>query len=158
MGDFTHLVQGKAVMVDVSHKTETQRRATSQALISTGDINLQKELSQEAQKELSSTIRIAAIQAAKKTSELIPLCHPLALEIVECEVKFKECAIVIECSAKTSGKTGVEMEAMTASAIAALTAYDMIKSKCPGAIIQHISLRSKEGGKSGVWKNTTKVM
>lgn len=158
MGDFTHLVKGKAVMVDVSHKPQTQRSAKSMALVDTGDIDLQKTLSKEAQRELASTIRIAAIYAAKKTSELIPLCHPLALENVECFVEFKDHRIVIECTAKTSGKTGVEMEAMTGAAIAALTAYDMVKSKCRGATIRHISLRSKEGGKSGVWKSNTKVM
>ncbi|MBI3016960.1 MAG: cyclic pyranopterin monophosphate synthase MoaC [Deltaproteobacteria bacterium] len=158
MGDFTHLVKGKAVMVDVSHKPQTQRTAKSMACVDTGEVNLQKILSKEAKQELATTIRISAICAAKKTSQLIPLCHPLALENIECFVQFKNHLIVIECTAKTSGKTGVEMEAMTASAIAALTAYDMIKSKCPQAIIQHISLRSKEGGKSGVWKSTTKVM
>ena len=157
MGDFSHLKKGKAQMVDVSSKPQTHRRATSMAVVDTGKIDLKKALSKEAQRELASTIRMAAIQAAKKTSELIPLCHPLALESVDCFVEFKNHVIVIECSAKTSGKTGVEMEAMTGSAIAALTAYDMVKSKCPEAYIQHVSLRYKEGGKSGVWKNNTKV-
>ncbi|MBI3019660.1 MAG: cyclic pyranopterin monophosphate synthase MoaC [Deltaproteobacteria bacterium] len=158
MGDFTHLAKGKAVMVDVSLKPQTARVAKSAACVDTGGVDLQKTLSKEAQRELATTIRISAICAAKKTSELIPLCHPLALENVECFVQFKNHLIVIECTAKTSGKTGVEMEAMLGAAIAALTAYDMIKSKCPGATIRHIGLKSKEGGKSGVWKNTTKVM
>lgn len=157
MGDLSHLKRGKAVMVDVSRKQETSRIAKSIAVVYTGKINLQKELSQEAQRELSTTVRIAAIQAAKKTSELIPLCHPLDLENIECSVEFKEHLIWIECFAKTSGKTGVEMEAMVGCSIGALTVYDMIKSKCPEALIQHISLRYKEGGKSGVWKNDLKV-
>ncbi len=157
MGDFTHLVEGCAVMVDVSLKPQTERVAKSGVVIDAGSVNLQKILSKEAQRELANTIRMAAIQAAKKTSELIPLCHPLSLEAMECAVEFKNHLILIECTAKTSGKTGVEMEAMTGSAIAALTAYDMIKSKCRGAVIQNLSLKSKEGGKSGVWKNNLKV-
>src|SRR3989338_418504 len=123
MGDFTHLVKGKAVMVDVSHKPQKARVAKSVAVVETGDIHLQKHISKEAQRELINTIRMAAIQAAKKTSELIPLCHPLSLEQVECVVEFKNNLVLIECTAKTSGKTGVEMEAMTGAAIAALTAY-----------------------------------
>ena len=158
MGDFTHLIKGKAVMVDVSPKVPTQRLAKSVACVETGNINLQKELSLDAQKELMAIIRISAIAAAKKTSELIPLCHPLSLEQVECAIEFKNNLILIECTAKTSGKTGVEMEAMTGAAIAALTAYDMIKSKCRGAIIRNLSLKSKEGGKSGVWKKNIEAI
>lgn len=83
MGDFTHLVEGCAVMVDVSLKPQTERVAKSGVVIDAGSVNLQKILSKEAQRELANTIRMAAIQAAKKTSELIPLCHPLSLEAME---------------------------------------------------------------------------
>src|SRR3989338_214415 len=154
MGDFTHLKKGKAVMVDVTQKTPSERIAKSKAHVQTGSINLKKELSQKAQQELALTIRLSAIQAAKKTSELIPLCHPLSLSFVECEVEFKENKILIICTAKTKNTTGVEMEAMVGASIGALTAYDMIKSKCRDTSIEKIQLVYKEGGKSGVWKRT----
>lgn len=152
MGDFSHLKEDQATMVDVGDKKPSQRIAASRASVRTGKFNIKKELSTKAQNELISVIRIAGICAAKKTSELIPLCHPLSLSQVDCSVELKENEIVMECTAKTVGITGVEMEAMTGAAIAALTCYDMIKSQCPEATIENIFLLSKEGGKSGVWK------
>ncbi len=158
MADFTHLIQGKAVMVDVTSKNSTQRMAKAGSLIDTGIVCIEKELSEKAKQELKAVIRIASIQAAKKTSELIPFCHPLVLTHVDCAVDIKKNKILIECMVKTTGSTGVEMEAMVGASLGALAAYDMIKSKCKGAEIQRVSLEYKEGGKSGVWKRPIQAM
>jgi cyclic pyranopterin phosphate synthase len=101
--------------------------------------------------DVLAVARIAGIMAAKKTSELIPLCHPLALTSVQVDFTFDTWGIQIECRAKTMGPTGVEMEALTAVSVAALTIYDMIKAVERGARINNIRLVHKEGGKSGVW-------
>ena len=154
-GGFSHLdYKGKARMVDVSAKESTLREATAQgkvlmtpataALIESGEVP---------KGDVFAAARIAGTLAAKKTGELIPLCHPLALTGVE--VRFDTDArageIAIEATVKTVGKTGVEMEAMTAVSVAALTIYDMCKSADREMILTDIKLISKQGGKSGTF-------
>ena len=98
-----------------------------------------------------ATARLAGIMAAKRTSELIPLCHPLSLEVVEVEASLDAGAVVLRVTARTTGKTGVEMEALTGAAAAALTVYDMCKAVDRGMVIEAVQLEHKSGGKSGTW-------
>jgi cyclic pyranopterin phosphate synthase len=138
-------------MVDVSGKQPSHRTATASAFV---------KLSREVLAALPSNpkgsplevARIAGIQAAKRTSELIPMCHPLQLTHVGLCVEIVEEGVSILSSVSTTGPTGVEMEALTAAAIAALTVYDMTKALDKGIVIQHIRLESKSGGKSGEFK------
>ena len=150
---FTHIDdQGKAVMVDVSKKAESFRVA-----VAAGKVTMQKKTlemileNKVAKGNVIETARIAGIMAAKKTAELIPLCHPLPLEkvSVEMEPDIENSAIQIKASASVTSKTGVEMEALTAVSIAALTIYDMIKATDREAVISDIVLIEKSGGKSG---------
>ena len=142
-------------MVDVSAKTDTPRTAVAQ-----GKVLLTKPvvaaLSEDAlpKGDLYATVRIAAIQGAKKCSELIPLCHPLPLHKVTVDIELDEPAgvLIIEVLCKTTGKTGVEMEALTGASVGALTAYDMCKGIDKGVVIGDIRLLEKSGGKSGHWK------
>jgi|TARA_B110000977_G_scaffold72155_1_gene97717 cyclic pyranopterin phosphate synthase len=141
-------------MVDIGSKAETDRLA-----IATGSIQMQAEtldlIQQGGHKkgDVLGIARIAGIMAAKKTSELIPLCHPLQLTSVKVNFNCNVEALQIECSVqvKTSGATGVEMEALTAVQVALLTIYDMCKAVDRGMVMQAIQLEQKEGGKSGVW-------
>jgi cyclic pyranopterin phosphate synthase len=144
--------QGRASMVDVSDKDSTERLATAEAVIVLSSEAYRLVVSGTAKKgDVLATARIAGIMAAKKTSELIPLCHPLALSHVG--VDFDPLpdrnAFRIIASAKTTGPTGVEMEALTAASVAALTVYDMVKAVDKGAIIETVRLLTKSGGKSG---------
>src|SRR6185436_2588728 len=131
MSKLSHLDdQGRASMVDVSAKGETERTASAEAVIVLSEEAYGLVLSGQAKKgDVLATARIAGIMAAKKTSELIPLCHPLALSHagIEFDPIEERHALRIVASAKTSGPTGVEMEALTAAALAALTVYDMVK-------------------------------
>lgn len=143
-------------MVDVSEKPDTARLAVAQARILMGADLLEKIRQQSVAKgDLLATARIAGVQAAKKCSELIPLCHPLPLSKVEVEIdEFSEgnklgLQIITRC--KTTGKTGVEMEALTAASVAALTVYDMCKALDKGMVIEAVQLLEKQGGKSGHW-------
>jgi cyclic pyranopterin phosphate synthase len=102
--------------------------------------------------DVVGTARIAGIQAAKRTAELIPLCHPLGLDHVDVDVHVERDAVVLEASAAVTGRTGVEMEAMTAAAVAALTVYDMVKGLERGVRIEAVELISKSGGQSGDWR------
>jgi cyclic pyranopterin monophosphate synthase len=139
---------GKASMVDVSAKQDTRRTATASAFV---------ELSAAALAALPSNpkgnplevARIAGIQAAKRTSELIPMCHPLPLTHVDVQAEVAEGGVRITASAATTGPTGVEMEALTAASVAALTVYDMTKALDKGIVIRNVQLESKTGGKSG---------
>jgi cyclic pyranopterin phosphate synthase len=153
MKKLTHLdKKGAARMVDVSRKDATAREATAEAIIVLSRAAFQAALSGDAKKgDVLAAARIAGIMAAKKTSELIPLCHPIALAkaTVEFEPLKKRHAIRILAAAKTTGQTGVEMEALTAASVAALTIYDMVKAVDRGAVIESIRLLSKSGGKSG---------
>jgi len=155
MSKLSHLDdQGRASMVDVSAKGETERTASAEAVIVLSEEAYGLVLSGQAKKgDVLATARIAGIMAAKKTSELIPLCHPLALSHagIEFDPIEERHALRIVASAKTSGPTGVEMEALTAAALAALTVYDMVKAVDKSAVIETIRLLTKSGGKSGTY-------
>lgn len=149
----THLnAAGEAHMVDVSAKAETERVAKAGARILMQKATLDLILSGQAAKgDVLATARIAGIMAAKKTSDLIPLCHPLALSQVTVELTpdTKANAIDIVATCKLKGRTGVEMEALTAASVAALTVYDMAKAVDRGMQITDVKLLHKSGGKSG---------
>jgi cyclic pyranopterin phosphate synthase len=147
--------QGRASMVDVSDKESTERVATAEAVIVLSAEAYRLVISGTAKKgDVLATARIAGIMAAKKTSELIPLCHPLALSHVgvDFDPLPERNAFRIVASAKTTGQTGVEMEALTAASVAALTVYDMVKAVDKGAIIETVRLLMKSGGKSGTYE------
>ncbi|HUZ28512.1 MAG TPA: cyclic pyranopterin monophosphate synthase MoaC [Solirubrobacteraceae bacterium] len=152
----THLdAAGRARMVDVSEKPATDRRAVARATVRVSPETAAAVLSGDAPKgDVLGTARIAGIQAAKRTSELIPLCHPLALSFVgvDGEVNTGRGEIVLTAEARTTGPTGVEMEALTAASVAALTVYDMIKGIERGASIAEVTLLEKSGGRSGDWR------
>jgi cyclic pyranopterin phosphate synthase len=156
MSKLSHLDEkGRASMVDVSAKESTERLATAEAVIVLSEEAYNLVMTGKAKKgDVLATARIAGIMGAKKTSELIPLCHPLALThaSVDFEPVAERHAIRILASAKTAGQTGVEMEALTAASIAALTVYDMIKAVDKSAAIESIRLLTKSGGKSGEYK------
>jgi cyclic pyranopterin phosphate synthase len=156
MSKLSHLdEQGRASMVDVSAKESTERVATAEAVVVLSEEAFHLVTSGTAKKgDVLATARIAGIMGAKKTSELIPLCHPLALSYVgvDFEPQPERSAFRIVASAKTSGQTGVEMEALTAASIAALTVYDMIKAVDKTAVIESVRLLSKSGGKSGTYE------
>jgi cyclic pyranopterin phosphate synthase len=153
MSKLSHLDQdGKAKMVDVSSKADTEREAAAEATIFLSARAFELVMSGEAPKgDVLAAARLAGIMAAKKTSELIPLCHPLALS--HAGIDFTPLpdrnAIGIAATAKTTGPTGVEMEALTAASVAALTIYDMVKAVDRSAHIESLRLVSKSGGKSG---------
>jgi cyclic pyranopterin phosphate synthase len=156
MKKLTHLDKtGAARMVDVGAKAATAREAKAEAIIVLSREAFTAAISGNAKKgDVLAAARIAGIMAAKKTSALIPLCHPIALTkaTVEFEPIKARHAIRIVAAAATVGQTGVEMEALTAASVAALTIYDMIKAVDRGAIVQSIRLLSKSGGKSGRYK------
>jgi len=153
MSKLTHLDDsGAARMVDVSDKAASEREAVAEATITLSADAFAAVMSGTAKKgDVLATARIAGIMAAKKTSELIPLCHPIALTKanVDFEPDAERNAIRIVATAKTTGQTGVEMEALTAASIAALTIYDMVKAVDKAAVIAGVRLVSKSGGKSG---------
>lgn len=155
MTKLSHLDEhGRAAMVDVSEKSETAREARAEAIVVLSEEAFGLAVSGEAPKgDVLAAARIAGIMAAKKTSELIPLCHPLALSHVGVEFTplSERHALRIVASAKTSGQTGVEMEAMTAASVAALTVYDMVKGVDRAARIESVRLLTKSGGKSGTY-------
>ena len=145
---------GQAHMVDVADKAETRRIARATGSISMQAATLTLIQSGNAKKgDVLGIARIAAIQASKRTSELIPLCHPLALTRVgvEFDIDVGHRRIACEATAETVGRTGVEMEALTAVSIALLTIYDMCKAADRGMMIENIRLVEKQGGKSGHW-------
>ena len=152
----THIDEkGQANMVDVGAKAITERLATAIAKVSMQAETLELIISGSAKKgDILAVARIAGIQAAKKCSELIPLCHPLALNSVDVhfDLNEQECQILITATCKVSGKTGVEMEALTAASVAGLTIYDMCKAVDRGMEISSVRLLEKSGGKSGDWK------
>ncbi|EEV24367.1 molybdenum cofactor biosynthesis protein C [Actinobacillus minor 202] len=153
MNTFTHINQnGEANMVDVSAKQDTVREARAEAFVTMNPETLQMIISGNHHKgDVFATARIAGIQAAKRTWELIPLCHPLLLSKVEVQLEAlpEKNQVRIESLCKLSGKTGVEMEALTAASIAALTIYDMCKAVQKDMVIEQVRLLSKSGGKSG---------
>ena len=157
MADLTHLdAHGNARMVDVGSKAATQRlaiasgriRMSAEALAAIRDGAVPKG-------DVLAAARIAGIMAAKKTAELIPLCHPLALDTVGLDFTFEDGALRVSATAALTGKTGVEMEALTAASVALLTIYDMAKALDKGMVIEDLRLIEKRGGKSGDWKAPT---
>jgi len=154
--DLTHIDEtGAARMVDVGSKQPTARRAVADASLRMSPETAKAIESRDAPKgDVIGTARIAGIQAAKRTGELIPLAHPLPLTHVDIEVGVHATEGVVEivAEAKTVARTGVEMEAMTACAVAALTVYDMAKGLERGIAIERITLREKSGGRSGEWR------
>lgn len=152
----THIdEEGKARMVDVSEKTATQREALAKGsvIMTRETLELIKDRS-IAKGDVIAAARIAGIMAAKKTSELIPMCHPLNITSVKVDIGIddKHNRVDIEAKVKITGQTGVEMEALTAVSVAALTIYDMCKAVDKGMIITDIMLIEKRGGKSGEYK------
>jgi cyclic pyranopterin monophosphate synthase len=142
-------------MVDVGEKPATERRAVAQAVVRVSAETARRILAGDAPKgDVVGVARIAGIQAAKRTAELIPLCHPLALTFVGVEgsIEVSDGRIVLTAEARTTGPTGVEMEAMTAASVAALTVYDMVKGIERGAQIAEVVLLEKSGGRSGLWR------
>jgi len=138
-------------MVDVSAKQTTRRSATASAFVELSTTVLAA-LPANPKGNPLEVARIAGIQAAKRTSELIPMCHPLPLSHVEVDVKIVTDGVHIRATAATTGQTGVEMEALTAATIAALTVYDMTKALDKSIVIRSIQLEAKSGGKSGDYK------
>ncbi len=157
MSKLTHIDEhGAAHMVDVGEKSVTERLAVAEAIVSMQAETLKLILSDGLPKgDVLAASRLAGIMAAKKTSELIPLCHPLAITSVKIELNaISDTEIRIEGRVKVSGQTGVEMEALTAVSVAALTLYDMAKAVDKAMVIGGTRLLLKEGGKSGVYKVT----
>ena len=142
---------GKERMVDVGNKKLTRRTATASAFVELSAAVLAA-LPSNPKGDPLEVARIAGIQGAKRTSELIPMCHPLALSHVDVRAEIAKGGVSISATASTTGPTGVEMEALTAAGIAALTVYDMTKALDKGIVIRDLRLESKSGGKSGDYK------
>ncbi len=160
MAEFTHFNEsGRARMVDVSAKDSTERVATAQATVLMRPETLEKiQRGKIAKGDVLAVAQVAGVMGAKKTPDLIPMCHPLLITSVD--ISFKEesqpdpdgrCAIAIFATVKTTGQTGVEMEAMTAASVAALTIYDMCKAIDRGMSFSDVCLLTKSGGKSGTY-------
>lgn len=153
MSRLTHIDEtGRAHMVDVSDKAVTTREAVAEGFVRMTPETLALALSGDAKKgDVRATAEIAGIMAAKRTSELIPLCHPLMLSKVEVSVAEAEGGLSVTARVRTSGQTGVEMEALTAVSVACLTIYDMLKAAEKGMVIEAVRLTAKSGGASGDW-------
>jgi cyclic pyranopterin phosphate synthase len=150
----THLDEtGAARMVDVSAKAETVREATAKGrvVMQPASLALIRE-GKAAKGDVLAVARLAGIMAAKRTAELIPLCHPLPLSAVAVELSLGEDAVEISATVRTTGRTGVEMEALTAVSVAALTIYDMVKAVDRGMRIEAVRVVHKSGGKSGEFR------
>lgn len=154
MTELTHLdAAGNARMVDVGGKPETRRVAVASGQIRMSSATLAAIRDGAVPKgDVLAAARIAGIMAAKKTAELIPLCHPLALDAVTVDFAVVEGAVQATASASLTGRTGVEMEALTAVSVTLLTIYDMAKAIDKGMVIEQLRLIEKRGGKSGDWK------
>jgi cyclic pyranopterin phosphate synthase len=152
----THLdEQGAARMVDVGDKPVTARRAVAQAVVRMAPETARAVQAGDAPKgDVLGTARIAGIQAAKRTGELIPLCHPIGLDHVDVDGAVDAAAgtVTLPATASVTARTGIEMEAMTAAAVAALTVYDMVKGLERGVTIEAVQLVEKSGGRSGTWR------
>jgi len=154
MNDLSHLgADGRAEMVDVSDKDVTLRRAVARAVVRVSPQTAQLVVAGDAPKgDVIGVARIAGIQAAKRTHELIPLCHQLPLAFVGVEAAIDAAGVIeLTAEARTTARTGVEMEALTAASVAALTIYDMVKGVERGATIERVELLEKSGGRSGHW-------
>ena len=155
MAELTHLDDdGAARMVDVAGKPVTDRRAVARATVRMPPQTAAVVAAGDAPKgDVLGVARIAGIQAAKRTGELIPLCHPIGLDHIDVEGTIDAAAgtVTLTATARVSARTGVEMEAMTAAAVAALTVYDMVKGIDKGVVIEQVALLEKSGGRSGAW-------
>ncbi|MCM1985086.1 cyclic pyranopterin monophosphate synthase MoaC [Lyngbya confervoides BDU141951] len=144
-------------MVDVSSKSATERQATAQGRVRMAATTLQAVLTGQTPKgDVITTARLAGIMAAKQTAQLIPLCHPLSITGITLDIspEMELPGLMIQATIKTKAETGVEMEAMTAVSVAALTLYDMTKGLDKGVVIEQIQLLEKQGGKTGHWRRT----
>ena len=154
MSDLTHIDdRGRATMVDVGAKEVTERRAVARATVRMSPETAAAVERGDAPKgDVLSTARLAGIMAAKRTDELIPLCHSLPLSFVGVEAEVGDDTVPLTAEARTNAQTGVEMEALTAASVAALTVYDMVKGIEKGVEIAEVVLLEKTGGKSGDWR------
>jgi cyclic pyranopterin monophosphate synthase len=156
VSELTHLdAQGTARMVDVGDKPATDRRAVARAVVRMSPETAAKVAAGDAPKgDVLGTARIAGVLAAKRTGELIPLCHPLGLDHVDVDAEVDAAAgtVTLTAEARVTARTGVEMEAMTAASVAALTVYDMVKGIERGVEIASVALLEKSGGRSGTWR------
>ena len=154
MSKLTHIDEtGRARMVDVSDKAVTTREAVAEGFVRMTPETLALALSGEGRKgDVRAVAEIAGVMAAKKTSDLIPMCHPLAISKVEVRVEPAEGGLSVSARVKTTGQTGVEMEALTAASVACLTVYDMLKAADKGMIIEAVRLVEKTGGRSGTYR------
>ena len=154
MSKLTHIDEsGRARMVDVSDKAVTTREAVAEGFVRMSPATLALALSGEGRKgDVRAVAEIAGVMAPKQTSSLIPMCHPLPISKAEVRVEAADGGLSVTARVKTTGQTGVEMEALTACSIACLTLYDMLKAAEKGMVIEAVRLVSKTGGKSGDWK------
>ena len=155
-GRLTHLDEGGAArMVDVGAKAETRREATAECFVRMAPptVRALREATL-AKGDALGVARVAGIMAAKQTPDLIPLCHPLAIHGVTVDLAVEDAGVSITADVRTADRTGVEMEALTAVSVAALTLIDMIKSVDKGAVITDVRLEAKDGGKSGPWRRS----
>ncbi len=154
MGDLSHLDErGDARMVDVGAKTTTDREAVAEAVVVLSEATLRALMDGSLPKgDAAAVARVAAIQAAKRTADLIPLCHPLRLSAVEVAIEEVESGVRLTVTVRTTDRTGVEMEALTGASVGALTIYDMVKGIERGAEIGPVRLLRKSGGASGKWE------
>jgi cyclic pyranopterin phosphate synthase len=151
---FTHLdSQGAARMVDVSGKEQTTRTAVATGVLhTTAEVVALLGADGLPKGDALATARIAGIMAAKRTWELVPLCHPISLSSVVVDLALADSSVLIRATVRTTDRTGVEMEALTAVAVAGLTLHDMVKSVDPAASLDAVRVERKEGGKSGLWE------
>ena len=154
MSDLTHLdAEGRVAMVDTGGKAQTARRAVASArVLMSAETVAALRAGRTPKGDPLEAARIAGIMAAKRTADLIPLCHPLPLTHAEVRAELRDDGVYLEAEASTNAQTGVEMEALTAAAVAALTVYDMCKAVEKGMTITDVRLEEKTGGKSGTWK------
>lgn len=153
---FSHITEeGNAHMVDVSDRDVTTRTATAsgKVLLSKKVIELLRE-GGVPKGDVLATARIAGIMGAKRTPDLIPLCHPIALHGVSVDLEIQDDGVAIRVEVRTADRTGVEMEALTSVSITALTVIDMVKSLDPDAVITNVRVESKDGGRNGAWKRS----
>jgi cyclic pyranopterin phosphate synthase len=151
----THIdEQGRARMVDVGDKPESRRLARAEAVVSVGAAiaSTIREAGGVAKGDVLGTARLAGIQGAKRVADLVPLAHPIVLDWIDVDARVEDDRVVLTASVACTGRTGVEMEAMTAAAAAALTVYDMVKAASRSVTIDHVRLLEKSGGKSGDWR------
>src|SRR5687767_3161529 len=154
MSDLSHVdEEGRVAMVDTSAKAQTARRAVASARVLMSPATVEAVRAHRTPKgDPLEAARIAGIMAAKRTADLIPLCHPLPLTHADVRAELRDDGVYLEAEAATTAQTGVEMEALTAAAVAALTVYDMCKAVEKGMTITDVRLEEKTGGKSGTWK------